>query len=149
MLTCRWVQMCLIVVEIDVIYGWRIFIQLYKEMLSWEYLFCQLPRGTLNEQLSSVLSGDSDIPECILLISTSEWQGQVIVKHLLLVFYLKYVGLLLGISISLQIQIFFFFLKKRIWLNLLDWLWTQGLTQTMVFMPIEDFMNSLWEGWFN
>ena len=115
MLTCRWVQMCLIVVEIDVIYGWRIFIQLYKEMLSWEYLFCQLPRGTLNEQLSSVLSGDSDIPECILLISTSEWQGQVIVKHLLLMFYLKYVvGLLLGISISLQIQIFFFFLRKKL-----------------------------------
>ena len=69
----------------------------------------------MNEQLSSVLSGDSDIPECILLISTSEWQGQVIVKHLLLMFYLKYVvGLLLGISISLQIQIFFFFLRKKL-----------------------------------
>lgn len=68
----------------------------------------------MNEQLSSVLSGDSDIPECILLISTSEWQGQVIVKHLLLMSYLKYVvGLLLGISISLQIQILFFFFKEK------------------------------------
>lgn len=42
----------------------------------------QLPRGTLNEQLSSVLSGDSDIPECILLISTSEWQGQLLALKL-------------------------------------------------------------------
>lgn len=43
------------------------------------YCWFQLPKGTLNEQLSNVLSGDIDIPECILLISTSEWQGQVII----------------------------------------------------------------------
>ena len=35
----------------------------------------QLPQVALNEQLSTVLSGD--LPESILLISTSEWQGQV------------------------------------------------------------------------
>ena len=37
----------------------------------------QLPQVTLNEQLSNVLTGDSEIPESILLINTSEWQGQV------------------------------------------------------------------------
>ncbi|XP_022792796.1 phosphofurin acidic cluster sorting protein 2-like isoform X2 [Stylophora pistillata] len=42
----------------------------------------QLPRGTLNEQLSNVLSGDTAIPECILLISTSEWQGQLLALKL-------------------------------------------------------------------
>lgn len=39
------------------------------------YSWFQLPKVTLNEQLSSVLSGD--IPESILLINTAEWQGQV------------------------------------------------------------------------
>ncbi|XP_068682764.1 phosphofurin acidic cluster sorting protein 1-like isoform X1 [Montipora foliosa] len=40
----------------------------------------QLPEVTLNEQLSDVLSGD--IPESILLISTSEWQGQLLALKL-------------------------------------------------------------------
>ncbi|CAH3111768.1 unnamed protein product [Porites lobata] len=40
----------------------------------------QLPKVTLNEQLSSVLSGD--IPESILLINTAEWQGQLLALKL-------------------------------------------------------------------
>ncbi|KAK2568603.1 Phosphofurin acidic cluster sorting protein 2 [Acropora cervicornis] len=40
----------------------------------------QLPQVALNEQLSTVLSGD--LPESILLISTSEWQGQLLALKL-------------------------------------------------------------------
>ncbi|XP_020607098.1 phosphofurin acidic cluster sorting protein 2-like [Orbicella faveolata] len=42
----------------------------------------QLPNVTLNEQLSNVLTGDSEIPESILLINTSEWQGQLLALKL-------------------------------------------------------------------
>lgn len=39
--------------------------------------FFQQPRKMLLEQLNSVLSSDEALPDSLILVNASEWQGQV------------------------------------------------------------------------
>jgi len=42
----------------------------------WIFIF-QQPRKMLLEQLNSVLSSDEALPDSLILVNASEWQGQV------------------------------------------------------------------------
>lgn len=40
-------------------------------------LYFQIPRKTVYDQLNHILVSDDQLPENIILVNTSDWQGQV------------------------------------------------------------------------
>lgn len=50
----------------------------------WFVLLCQVPRKSVYDQLNQILNSDEHLPESIILINTTDWQGQVCVVLCLL-----------------------------------------------------------------
>lgn len=46
------------------------------------YIVLQVPRKSVYDQLNQILNSDEQLPESIILINTTDWQGQVCICHL-------------------------------------------------------------------
>lgn len=46
------------------------------ELIFW-FLLSQIPRKTVYDQLNHILVSDNHLPDSMVLINTSDWQGQV------------------------------------------------------------------------
>lgn len=42
-----------------------------------QYLFLQIPRKVVYDQLNQILVSDAALPENVILVNTTDWQGQV------------------------------------------------------------------------
>lgn len=48
--------------------------------MSNRHLFLQIPRKVVYDQLNQILVSDAALPENVILVNTTDWQGQVSIE---------------------------------------------------------------------